>query len=120
MTGLAGIFDPARGARPLAFASDHETCAVAGYLSNAHELVAGAGLGAGASVAQAVEALVRRDGSDAIGRLRGAFVVAVWDEASGRGVLATDQLGAGGLFYSVQGRRLTFGSEIRTVLEPWS
>ena len=117
MTEIAGVFDPAAAGRRLLFASRHEGCAVAGHIGNAADVLRAAELPPSAPLAQAIQALVAREGAAAIGRLRGAFSVAFWDEGSGRGVLATDHLGAGGLFYRSDGRRLTFASEIRGLLD---
>jgi asparagine synthase (glutamine-hydrolysing) len=66
---------------------------------------------------EAIRALVADDGPDAIAALRGAFSLAVWDAGSRRGVLATDHLGAGGLFYRAEPRRLVYASEIHLLLE---
>jgi asparagine synthase (glutamine-hydrolysing) len=110
---VAGVFDPGR----LTFTSGEGPCAVTGSITNADELRARVGLPAGAPIAEVVRALVTGEGSAAIGRMSGAFVVAHWDASTGRGLLATDHLGAGGLFYCARGSRLVFGSEVHAVLE---
>jgi asparagine synthase (glutamine-hydrolysing) len=88
-----------------------------GYVTNLAEARAAAGVPGDAEVDETVRALVRRKGPDGIGFLRGAFAVAIWDESTSRGVLATDHLGAGGLFYRVEGRRLVFATEVRDLLD---
>src|SRR5262245_13101641 len=116
MTEFAGVFDPT-AARRLVFASGPEVCAVAGYISTASDVLRAADLPPSAPLADAIASLVARKGAAAVGLLRGAVAVALWDEASGQGLLATDHLGAGGLFYRSEGRRLAFASEIRGLLD---
>ncbi|MEA2193853.1 MAG: hypothetical protein QOG42_287 [Solirubrobacteraceae bacterium] len=48
--------------------------------------------------------------------LEGMFTVAAWDEPRGRLVLARDRFGKKPLYYFHDGRRLVFGSEIKSVL----
>lgn len=55
-------------------------------------------------------------GVDLIDRLNGMFAVAIWDDRSGTLVLARDHLGVKPLYYSDNGRRLLFGSEMRALL----
>ncbi len=50
------------------------------------------------------------------GRLEGMFALAVWDASRQRLVLARDRFGKKPLYYWHDGRRLVFGSEIKTVL----
>jgi asparagine synthase (glutamine-hydrolysing) len=118
VTEIAGVFDPAAAGRWLTLASGDEACALTGYVANTAEILRAAELPPSASLAAALQALVARDGAAAaVGRLRGAFTIALWDERSEQGVLATDHLGAGGLFYSSDGGRLTFASEIHSLLD---
>ena len=116
MTEFAGVFDPASG-RGFVFASAHGGCAVSGYVGNAADVLRAADLPPSSPIAAAIQSLVAREGAAAVGRLRGSFAIAVWDEASRQGVLATDHLGAGGLFYRSDGCRLTFASEINGLLD---
>lgn len=113
MSVVAGVFE----ARRLTFAAGDGPCVVTGSVTNADELRARADLPAGVATAEVVRALVAQDGSAALGLMRGAFVVALWDAEAERGLLATDHLGAGGLFYCGRGGRLVFGSEVHAVLE---
>ena len=48
--------------------------------------------------------------------LEGMFAIAAWDEPRGRLVLARDRFGKKPLYYFTDGRRLVFGSEIKSVL----
>ena len=48
--------------------------------------------------------------------LEGMFAIAAWDEPHGRLVLARDRFGKKPLYYFTDGRRLVFGSEIKSVL----
>ena len=47
--------------------------------------------------------------------IRGMFAIALWDGRRKRLVLARDRVGKKPLFYSWDGRRLVFGSEIKAV-----
>ncbi len=59
-------------------------------------------------------------GDDAITRLDGMFALAIWDARSGRILLARDRTGKKPLYYSMLGGRLTFASEIKSILlAPW-
>ncbi|HEU4415796.1 MAG TPA: asparagine synthase (glutamine-hydrolyzing), partial [Candidatus Angelobacter sp.] len=56
-------------------------------------------------------------GIDVVGRLRGMFAFALWDQRRNRMVLATDHLGKKPLFYSHDGRKFVFASEIKAILK---
>lgn len=59
-------------------------------------------------------------GADFVTRLDGMFALAVWDGRSGRLVLARDRTGKKPLFYSTDGTRMAFGSEIKALVQcPW-
>lgn len=55
-------------------------------------------------------------GKDVFNRLNGMFGVAIWDVARRRLLVARDAMGIKLIYYRNDGRQLTFGSEIRTVL----
>jgi len=55
-------------------------------------------------------------GPDAIARLRGMFAIAIWDAAAHQLLLARDRIGIKPLYYSQVGKRLYFGSEIKSLL----
>jgi asparagine synthase (glutamine-hydrolysing) len=51
-----------------------------------------------------------------LGRLRGMFALAIWDEAAGRLLLARDRLGIKPLHLAEHDGRLLWGSEIKAIL----
>ena len=51
-----------------------------------------------------------------IERLRGMFALAIWDAVNRRLLVARDQVGIKPLYYHLDGRRLVFASEIRSLL----
>lgn len=112
MTGLAGIYVPGSGDRRAPFSRG-----LVGYLTNLDEVRAAAGAGPKSDAAGAVHKLLRRHGADGLARLRGAFAVADWDEEAERGLIATDHLAAGGLYYRAEPGRLLFATEIHTLLD---
>ena len=54
-------------------------------------------------------------GEACFAEMRGMFAIALWDSRRKRLVLARDRLGKKPLFYSWDGRRLLFGSEIKAL-----
>ena len=56
-------------------------------------------------------------GEGMLGKLRGMFALAVWDERAARLLLARDRLGKKPVYYSIVNGMLVFGSELRTILE---
>lgn len=51
-----------------------------------------------------------------LGRLRGMFALAIWDPRSQTALLARDRLGIKPLYFTTQGGRLLFASELRGLL----
>lgn len=54
-------------------------------------------------------------GEGCFAQLRGMFALALWDERRQRLVLARDRIGKKPLYYTWDGRRLVFGSEIKAL-----
>ncbi len=56
------------------------------------------------------------EGEDFLQQLNGMFALALWDERRKRLILARDRFGKKPLYYWSDGRRLLFGSEIKSIL----
>ncbi|MCA8995660.1 MAG: asparagine synthase (glutamine-hydrolyzing) [Planctomycetaceae bacterium] len=56
-------------------------------------------------------------GDGCVDHFRGMFVFAVWDEPRQRLLLARDRLGQKPLYYRVDGSRLLFASELKSILQ---
>jgi asparagine synthase (glutamine-hydrolysing) len=92
-------------------------CLLDGCLDNAVELGTELGLGTvGASVEPLLSAGYRRWGSGLPARMRGDFVLLIWDGERGEGLLARDQLGVRPVFVHRGGGTLRFAGEIRHLL----
>ena len=61
-------------------------------------------------------ALFSEYGPKMLHRLRGMFALAIWDAREGRLWLARDRIGIKPLYYSCQGGRFVFASEIKAIL----
>jgi asparagine synthase (glutamine-hydrolysing) len=56
-------------------------------------------------------------GERSVDRFRGMFAYALWDEPKRRLMLVRDRIGVKPLFYSIKPTGVTFGSEIKAILE---
>jgi asparagine synthase (glutamine-hydrolysing) len=90
-------------------------CLLDGFLDNAAELAAELDC-RGAPDEQLLAAGWRRWGRELPARMRGDFVLVVWDEERGEGLLARDQLGVRSLFLHDASGELCFASEVRHLL----
>ncbi|MEA2622996.1 MAG: hypothetical protein QOH61_1906 [Chloroflexota bacterium] len=61
--------------------------------------------------------LNEEDGPRFVERLRGMFAIALWDGRRRRLVLARDRLGKKPLYWRLAGGRLSYGSELKAILE---
>ena len=107
---LAIAFDPA----PTAGCADVDevTCVLNGYLYDPADLARELGV-ACESAAELVARGYRRFGEEILTRLRGRYALALWDSRSQRGVLASDLLAVGALYYWRGAGRLAFASELK-------
>ena len=55
-------------------------------------------------------------GDDVLNRLNGMFGLAIWDERKQRLVIARDAFGIKPIYYRIQHGKVSFGSEVRTIL----
>ncbi len=92
-------------------------CLLDGWLDNAAELADELGVGRESQPEWILRAAWRRWGHGLLGRLRGDFVVVVWDPVRGVGLIARDQMGARALYLHGGNEGLRFASEVRDLLE---
>lgn len=62
-------------------------------------------------------ALFEKHGTDFVAHLNGSFCFAVWDARKKSATLVTDRYGLRPLFYSTQGGRFSFCSEVKGILQ---
>jgi asparagine synthase (glutamine-hydrolysing) len=92
-------------------------CVFDGHLDNAAELSVQLQVSPGLSTEELLAAAWRGWGDQLPARLRGDFVLLLWDAARQQGLLARDQLGARPLFLSEIAGGICFAGEIRYLLE---
>jgi asparagine synthase (glutamine-hydrolysing) len=96
--------------------ADEPWCLFDGYLDNAADLSAALDVPDNLSPERVIAAGWRRWGPGLLDRLRGDFVVVIWDARRGEGLLARDQLGARSLFLHGSVGGLCFAGEVRDLL----
>lgn len=92
-------------------------CLLDGFVDNEQELAAELGAVTGLSLEELLAAGYRRWGRGLPARLRGDFVLLVWDGEQGEGLIARDQLGVRSLYLGEPAGALCFASEIHHLLE---
>ena len=68
------------------------------------------------SDAEVIVHLYEDHGDDCLLQLRGMFGLTIWDQRKNRLLIARDRLGKKPLFYANHGKRLWFGSEMKSLL----
>lgn len=91
-------------------------CLLDGQLYDLDELARDAGVPAGHGPEPVIAAAYRRWGEGMLERLRGDFVILIWDRERNRGLLALDHIGVRCLCLHTSGGRLVFASEVRELL----
>jgi asparagine synthase (glutamine-hydrolysing) len=91
-------------------------CLLDGYLDNASELSAALEVPAGSSPEELLVAGWRRWGRELLPRMRGDFVLLIWDSERGEGLIARDQLGVRSMFLHDASGGLCFAGEVRHLL----
>ncbi len=91
-------------------------CLLDGEIYNLDELAREAGVPATDDPERVLAAGYRRWGEGMLERLRGDFVVLIWERERNRGLLALDHIGVRCLCLHASGRGLVFGSEVRELL----
>jgi len=114
------IIDVDGGHQPIANEDGTAITVFNGEIYNARSLAAQL-RGAGHSFKTACDTetivhLYEERGDDFVSELRGMFAIAIWDAKRRRLVLARDRLGIKPLYFTDDGTRLTFASEIKSLL----
>ena len=113
------IFDPANGHQPMVSPDGHLTLIFNGAIYNFRALrdeLAASGWAFRTNCdTEVLLAAYARWGEQCLGRLRGMFAFAVWDEREQSLFLARDPFGIKPLYYRQDGARLLFASELNAL-----
>ncbi|MDQ3642153.1 MAG: asparagine synthase-related protein, partial [Actinomycetota bacterium] len=90
-------------------------CLLDGHVYNLEELAREVGLSGAEEPESALAVLYAQSGEAMLERLRGDFVIVVWEAERNVGFLALDQIGVRCLCFHSASGRLVFGSEVREV-----
>jgi asparagine synthase (glutamine-hydrolysing) len=96
--------------------ADGMFAALDGDIYNLSELAQAAGVVPAGGPARLLAALYRRAGKALLPTLRGDFLLVLWDERDGRGILVRDQTAGCGLVYSTRGQAVLFASDVNHLL----
>ncbi len=115
------ILDPSpAGAQPMLSPDGRYVISFNGEIYNFHalrdELQAQGSQFRTGSDTEVLLALLQREGSAGLSRLRGMFALALWDVQARRGLLARDGFGIKPLYYADTPTGLLFASELRSLL----
>lgn len=113
------IFDPANGHQPMRSPDGRHTVVFNGAIYNFRELrgelAAGGWSFRTECDTEVLLAALVRWGESALGRLRGMFAFALWDDREQSLLLARDPLGIKPLYYRREGAQLIFASEVNAL-----
>src|SRR5579863_1470931 len=114
------IFDPANGHQPMVTPDGRHTLVFNGAIYNFQalqaELEAVGWVFRTRCDTEVLLAALAHWGEDALGRLRGMYAFALWDSAEESLFIARDPFGIKPLYYSHEGGRLVFASEVSALL----
>jgi len=114
------VIDPHGGQQPVTNEDGTVTVVYNGEIYNYRELretlEAGGHRFKSRSDTEVIVHQYEQDGWQCVERFRGMFAFALWDEANGILLLARDRLGIKPLYYTMQGERVIFASELWSLL----
>ena len=120
-TRRLAIIDLAGGRQPLTNETGEILCTQNGeiynYVELRDDLIARGHRMETHSDTETIVHLYEEYGLDFVKHLRGMFAIAIWDGRIGRLVLARDRLGKKPLYWRLHDGRLTYGSELKVLLE---
>jgi asparagine synthase (glutamine-hydrolysing) len=120
-TRRLAIIDLAGGRQPMADESGlilaTQNGEIYNYIELREELLRGGHVFQTESDTETIVHLYEEHGPSFVEHLRGMFAIAIWDGRSRRLVLTRDRLGKKPLYWRLASGRLTYGSELKVILE---